>query len=624
MIRREEYIVTLEESRVTADAPPKDIDLNGLIKGIVISAPDLDAATYGIVIKDQNGATLFSKTGLTKAVQTAIILDANNRPLEIPIAVNNAPPIGLTTPDTTASEGELSSNSDVPIADNDTVTIGSKTYRFKNTLAQANDILIETAVVASGTITSTANGNPASGGTVTVGDVAYTFRTNLTEAYATAVLTSDTTNPIAGETVTVGAKEYTFRTTLTEVYATGTVTLAANGNPGDGGTITIGDKTYRFKDTLAQANDVKIGADGEATLNNLRAAINDSGTEGVNYGTGTTANAQVNAPSAAAVSTDATLAIKADALGTGGNAIIFTEDSAANLTVSGSGFLTGGVDAIANEIKIGANTDATLANLRDAINGGATEGTDYSTGTTANAQATSGDPTANAITLTAIAIGTGGNSIAKAETSTHLDFDGAGAVFTGGVAAVANEIKIGADGEATLNNLRAALAAAAGVGSTYSTGTVANPLANAPDAAVLNVADYDLVVEAIIAGDVGNGYVLTESATNITVSGSGTLANGDSKHTETLTNLADAINGEDGGGESGTKYHAGTVAHPDVTATDAVGDVLTIAIADEATTDGADISLTETSASLSWGNPTMQGGGESEDRQFTVALLVQV
>lgn len=67
-------------------------------------------------------------------------------------------------------------------------------------------------------------------------------------------------------------------------------TLTATGQPSDGNTATCGGVAYRFKNTLAQANDVKIGASAADTLQNLKDAINLSGTAGTDYGTGTVRN----------------------------------------------------------------------------------------------------------------------------------------------------------------------------------------------------------------------------------------------------------------------------------------------------------------------------------------------
>lgn len=58
-------------------------------------------------------------------------------------------------------------------------------------------------------------------------------------------------------------------------------------------TATIGTKTYRFVTVLSAANDVFIGATLAATCANLVAAILDNGDEGVQYGTGTTANSAI-------------------------------------------------------------------------------------------------------------------------------------------------------------------------------------------------------------------------------------------------------------------------------------------------------------------------------------------
>ena len=84
----------------------------------------------------------------------------------------------------------------------------------------------------------------------------------------------------------------TITASLPGTAATGDI--RADLNPVDGATLTVGltgyTKTYRFKDTLASAFDVKIGATKEDTAANLNAAINASGTPGVEYYTGTTAH----------------------------------------------------------------------------------------------------------------------------------------------------------------------------------------------------------------------------------------------------------------------------------------------------------------------------------------------
>lgn len=76
----------------------------------------------------------------------------------------------------------------------------------------------------------------------------------------------------------------------------GTGTLTSTGvAPADGDIVTIGSTVYRFKTTSAQAYDVAIGASAAAALDNLKAAINATGTPGTEYFAGTHAHPEVTA-----------------------------------------------------------------------------------------------------------------------------------------------------------------------------------------------------------------------------------------------------------------------------------------------------------------------------------------
>lgn len=86
--------------------------------------------------------------------------------------------------------------------------------------------------------------------------------------------------------------------------------------------------------------------------------------------------------------------------------------------------------------------------------------------------------------------------------------------------AAANDVLIGTAKEDTAANLVAAINGAAGEGTLYGTGTVAN------EAVTATVATAVVTVTAAEAGTAGNSIVLTESSTAITASGSGTLAGG--------------------------------------------------------------------------------------------------
>lgn len=116
--------------------------------------------------------------------------------------------------------------------------------------------------------------------------------------------------------------------TLCETAAFGPIAVAAtgalsfNGNALDGETVTIGATVYRYVTVLALANDVLIGGTASITINNHIAAVNDSGTEGVNYGTGTSAH-----PDVSAASSPGQMDVTALVAGTAGNSIATTSTS---------------------------------------------------------------------------------------------------------------------------------------------------------------------------------------------------------------------------------------------------------------------------------------------------------
>ena len=107
---------------------------------------------------------------------------------------------------------------------------------------------------------------------------------------ATGVLTSDTTNVSDGDTVTIGGYVYTFKTNLT---------------------------------ASTTAFEVKIGASAAASLDNLKEAINATGTPGTNYGSKTYAHPTVTATT----NTDTAQTVEARLAGTEANAIATTETS---------------------------------------------------------------------------------------------------------------------------------------------------------------------------------------------------------------------------------------------------------------------------------------------------------
>lgn len=76
-------------------------------------------------------------------------------------------------------------------------------------------------------------------------------------------------------------------------YARGALYLAQL--PTAGQTVTIGTQTYTFRASLSVADEVLIGANIAATIDNLVAAVNNEIGEGTLYGTGTVVNAVAEA-----------------------------------------------------------------------------------------------------------------------------------------------------------------------------------------------------------------------------------------------------------------------------------------------------------------------------------------
>ena len=129
--------------------------------------------------------------------------------------------------------------------------------------------------------------------------------------------------------------------------ATGTLTFSTN--PANGDTVTIGAVTYTFNTTLGGANSILIGGSSTVTRNNLIGAImRDPLLIATGYGAATSVHPTVTAlPVASGI-----VAVKAKTPGTGGNAIVTTEVSAA--LSFGAGTLTGGVAASGTFVPVAA------------------------------------------------------------------------------------------------------------------------------------------------------------------------------------------------------------------------------------------------------------------------------
>lgn len=131
-------------------------------------------------------------------------------------------------------------------------------------------------------------------------------------------------------------------TTFSGTLATGTLTSDATA-PDDGETVTIGTAeqggmTYTFKTTLGTtANQVLIGASAAVALDNLKSAINGTGTPGTDY----TANTPVHPLVTATTNTDTTQVVEARSY-TITNADVATTETSGHLSW-GAATLAGGV-----------------------------------------------------------------------------------------------------------------------------------------------------------------------------------------------------------------------------------------------------------------------------------------
>lgn len=175
----------------------------------------------------------------------------------------------------------------------------------------------------------------------------------------------------------------------------------------DGQVFVIGAKTYRAKTVPDQAYDIALGANDEAFIVNAKKAVNASGVgDGTDYFAGTLINADVVATTINAT----TMKVVGRVTGTSKNAIVTTGTEStlvwADTTLGGgTGASNAGIAghtvtvdsivytivtdlsesvgavAVPNEVLYGSSDATALDNLLLAINAGATEGTNYSTGT---------------------------------------------------------------------------------------------------------------------------------------------------------------------------------------------------------------------------------------------------
>lgn len=237
------------------------------------------------------------------------------------------------------------------------------------------------AVAASGVVTF-ATAAASAGETVTIGTTVYTFVASLTDTTANQVL--------PGASLTASRDNLLLAINAGGAPSTGTLTLTANA--GNNETVQIGNKVYTFKTTLTGAdNEVLIGANASASIDNLIAAINSAAGGGTVYGVNTARNPDVTAAAGAGDTMDVTSTYS----GSAANAIR-TRETLANGSWGGA-LMTGATGA----------------------------GVSYSSATVAHPSVTGAATSTNAITVTASTAGAAGNAIATTETGANISWGGA-------------------------------------------------------------------------------------------------------------------------------------------------------------------------------------------------------
>lgn len=216
-----------------------------------------------------------------------------------------------------------------------------------------------------------------------------------------------------------------------------------------GAQFTLGDITYTIVDELSEnygaaavAYQIKKGANEAAMLDNIKLAVNATGTAGTNYSTGTLVHPTV----VATTNTDTVQTFRGRVPGTSLNTVVTTEAMAntafADTTLGGGtgnsnpGVTTAGAQfaidgrtytvvielseslgaaAIADQILWVTSEAVFLDNVKKAINASGIAGTDYSTGTTEHATVFATTNTNTEQTIVAKKVGTGGNAITTTE-----------------------------------------------------------------------------------------------------------------------------------------------------------------------------------------------------------------
>lgn len=211
--------------------------------------------------------------------------------------------------------GTLTS-SGVNVSDGDTFTLGTQVYRFKTTPVQAYDIKIGASAAV-----SLDNAKLAVNGT---GTSANYFAGTVAHPTIIATTNTDTTQLFVARTIGVS----TIATTVSAVTLSFGAATVTGGVATTNATVTIGSITYTAVTSLPETHGLTaipyyvLWVTSEAVfLDNLKAAVNGTGTSGTTYSAGTEVHPQV----IATTNTNTQQTFVAKLIGTAGNSIATTE-----------------------------------------------------------------------------------------------------------------------------------------------------------------------------------------------------------------------------------------------------------------------------------------------------------
>jgi len=355
----------------------------------------------------------------------------------------------------------------------ETITIGSVVYTWKDTLDTASTATAVQVKIGATLTASLLNLKYAINATAAYIGQACGFGTT---AHTQVICTASDATTVTLWGRVPGTSLNTVATT--ETCATGSfpdTTLGGGTGASDPGvttgaaTVTIGAIVYTIVDVLSEtlgataiAYQVLKGANEATMLDNLKSAINGTGTAGTEYSTGTVAHPDF----VATTNTDTAQTIRSRLTGTAAqvaviNALATTEtlanttwadstcgggtgnanpavtSDAATITINGRVYTavlelseTIGATAVSDEILWVSDEATFLDNIKKAINLTGIAGTDYSTGTTINADVIATTNAADSQIIQARLNGVAGNAITTTTTLGNYAW-GAGTLASG-------------------------------------------------------------------------------------------------------------------------------------------------------------------------------------------------